>query len=78
MDTETRVLNSVRCIQIDHSKRDQNRAMLSACTRIPREAWDAPSFRFVGLEVYIPTSDDGRRADWACAANLIKTIIQTV
>ncbi len=77
-DTKARALSSVRCIQIDHSERNQDRAMISAYTRIPREVWDAPSFRFVGLEVYIPTSDDGRQTDWVFAADLLKTIMQTV
>lgn len=44
---------------------------LHARTVIPRQVWDNPAFRYVGLELYLPAHADGEPAARALARDLI-------
>ena len=55
-----------------------NDGLLSARTVIPRSIWDNEAFRYLGIEVFLPTAGAGRPADWAFARGLIEQALACV
>lgn len=47
-----------------------------AHTVIPPEVWNATTFVYVGIEIYLPTRDSGNATDWELARWLIRTIVE--
>ncbi len=47
-----------------------------AHTVIPPEIWNAPTFDYVGIEVYLPCQGNGSPRDWELARWVIRTVVE--
>ena len=47
-------------------------SLLSAHTVIPMSVWENEAFRYLGIEVFLPTAGAGQPADWTFARRLIE------
>lgn len=57
---------------------DEGTAALHARTVIPRQVWDNPAFRYVGLEIYMPAQAAGEPAACRLARDLIGIVADCV